>query len=217
MPATDAAPELERCRAAIAAAGEGPEEVIVVREPATGFPSVARNAGARHASGDVLVFVDADVAVRPDAFVRIRRAFAADPELTALFGAYDDAPAAPGVVPGFRYLLHHHIHREAAGPATTFWSGLGAVRRERFLDCGGFDEGRLWMEDVEFGLRLSATGGRILLDPEVQGTHLKSLTLRQMLVSDLRSRGVPWVILMLHRRERSTTLNLAWRHRAGAA
>ena len=57
-------------------------------------PAVARNLGAGRARHDIIAFVDADVLVHPDAFTRMRAAFA-DPELTAVFGSYDDAPEDP--------------------------------------------------------------------------------------------------------------------------
>ena len=83
--------------------------------------------------------MDADVAVHADAFRRIRAAFTADPGLTAVFGSYDDDPPALGAVSGFRNLLHYHVHQSSAGPAGTFWAGLGAVRRDAFAEAGGFD------------------------------------------------------------------------------
>ena len=134
------------------------------------------------ASGDVLVFIDADIEIHPDAFSRIRRAFTADPGLAALFGSYDDSPEAEGVVSVFRNLLHHHVHQSAAGPATTFWGGIGAVRRDAFERVGGFDQERFAepsVEDIELGMRLTAAGAHILLDPDVQGKHLKRWTLRR--------------------------------------
>ncbi len=79
----------------------------------------------------------------------------------------------------FRNLLHHHVHRSAAGKATTFWAGLGAIRREAFESCGGFDA-ELHphaMEDVELGMRLSDAGARIVLDPALRGKHLIDLLL----------------------------------------
>jgi glycosyltransferase involved in cell wall biosynthesis len=217
VPATNAPATLAACLEAIGAAEETPEEVIVA-EDGIG-PAAARNDGARRARGDVLVFVDADVLPHRDAFSRIRRAFESRDDLVALFGSYDDAPAAPGVVSTFRNLLHHHVHQEGAGPATTFWAGLGAIRRDAFLEAGGFDAERYHVpsiEDVDLGTRLSAIGATIELDPLLQGTHLKHWSLGEMIDSDLWQRGVPWIELLL-REGHSTALNLGWRHRASAA
>ncbi|MFP3899688.1 MAG: glycosyltransferase family 2 protein [Acidimicrobiia bacterium] len=220
IPATDTPATLTNCLAAIAGADEAPDEVIVVDRPTSLSAAAARNAGARRASGDIVVFVDADVEVHADAFRRIRQAFAADPELTAVYGSYDDAPARGGTVSAFRNLLHHHVHQESAGPAETFWTGLGAIRRRALLDAGGFDERRFphpSVEDIDLGSRLHAGGARIVLDPAIQGTHLKAWTLRSMVWTDLARRGVPWVALQVRNRRLCSTLNLGWRHRLSAA
>jgi len=183
-------------------------------------PAAARNRAAQQARGDILLFVDADVELHADAMERIRARFANDPELAAVFGSYDDRPAAPGVVSRFRNLLHHHTHSSHPGPATTFWAGCGAVRRQAFLDLGGFDAdayGRPCIEDIEFGLRLSDAGGRILLDPAIQGTHHKRWTLRSMVVTDIGQRAIPWSRLLLKRRELPASLNLNPEARLSAA
>jgi GT2 family glycosyltransferase len=219
VPATDGPPALARCTSALADAYDGPDEVVVVDGPPGLGPAAARNAGAARASGDVLVFVDADVVVHPDAFTRIRKVFADRPELDAVFGAYDDRPAAPSSVSAFRNLLHHHVHHDAAGPAETFWTGLGAVRRDAFFAVGGFDEARFphpSVEDIDFGDRLVRGGYRILLEPAIQGTHLKRWTLRSMVRTDFAHRGVPWVAMQVANRRPSSALNLGWRHRMSA-
>ena len=219
VPATNDPPTLERCVAAIRAADEPPEELIVVDGAPGPGPAAARNEGASRATGDVLVFVDADVVVHPEGIGRIRRAFDSEPELAALFGSYDDDPFDPGIVSAFRNLLHHHVHTCAAGPASTFWAGLGAIRREAFDEAGGFDAARYpqpSVEDIDLGLRVSAAGGLIRLDPSVRGTHLKAWTLLDMLEADFARRGVPWMELLLERHGGSTALNLGWRHRLSA-
>ena len=218
IPATNDPPTLAACLAAIAQADQPPEQIVVVTEG--DGPAAARNAGVEDATGDIVVFVDADVLPHADAFTRIRSVFEADPALAAVFGSYDDVPAEPGIVSQFRNLLHHHVHQQGAGDATTFWAGLGAIRADAFRAAGGFDADRYPLpsvEDIDLGTRLSSSGAKILLDPLVQGTHLKRWTLEDMVRTDFWQRGVPWMELMLRHGSGSTALNLGWRHRVSAA
>jgi hypothetical protein len=220
VPATDRPSTLTSCVESIRRGSDLPEEVIVVTEPPGAGPAAARNAGAARATAEILAFVDADVLVHDDAVARIRAAFDQDPSLTAVFGSYDDTPEARGAVSGFRNLLHHHVHQQAAGPAETFWAGVGAVRRDAFVAIGGFDESRFSqpsIEDVELGMRMVANGAHIRLDPTLQGTHLKRWTLLGMVRTDFAQRGVPWVALLVRSRTLPRHLNLGWRHRLSTA
>jgi hypothetical protein len=72
------------------------------------------------------------------------------------------------------------------------------------------------MSDVALGVRLAEAGHRIVLDPAIQGTHLKRWTLKRMVYTDFVLRGVPWVRLILRRGEPPAHLNLGWRHRISA-
>jgi Glycosyl transferase family 2 len=216
VPATDRPAALARCVPAIDPQLGPDDELIVVAEPAAAGPAAARNAGAARARGEVLVFVDADVVLHPDVLDRIRGTLAPSQPLDATFGSYDDRPEAPGAVSGFRNLLHHHVHHAAEGPAATFWAGLGAIRRDAFDAVNGFDAARFpspSVEDIDLGMRLAAAGRRIVLDPTIQGTHLKRWTLAEMASTDLARRGVPWVELALAPGAPRNVLNLGWRHR----
>lgn len=219
IPATDSPATLDAAVAAVGRSSMPPDELVVVRSPEGAGPAAARNVGARRAGGDVLVFVDADVEMHSDALERIRASFADDQSLSAVFGSYDDAPREQALVSTFRNLLHHHVHASGAGRATTFWAGLGAVRRDAFFAVDGFDEHRYpvpSIEDIDLGVRLHAAGYRIVLDPAIQGTHLKRWTIASMVKTDLLQRGVPWVELLLSGRGDRTALNLGWRHRVSA-
>jgi glycosyltransferase involved in cell wall biosynthesis len=219
VPASDSPPSLPRCTAALAAGERVPDELIVQREPAGSGPAAARNAAAAGSRADVLVFVDSDVEVHPDALAKIERRLLDDPGLAAVFGAYDDDPAAPGLTSRFRNLLHHHVHASSPGEAETFWAGLGAIRRDDFEAVGGFDAGRFRqpsVEDVELGMRLRERGSRLLLDPSIRGRHLKAWTPLSMVRTDFSRRGLPWARLLLARRRQSAALNLGARHRASA-
>ncbi len=169
-------------------------------------PGGARNAAAARAVGRWLVFVDADVRVHPDTLELIATVVTDDPELVALFGSYDTNPEARGLLSEYRNLLHRYVHLRGAGVAETFWAGCGAVRRDAFEAVGGFDTARFprpQIEDIELGYRLRDRGGRIRLDPAIQGTHLKRWRLWPMLRTDFRDRGIPWMRLLLERRGRT--------------
>jgi glycosyltransferase involved in cell wall biosynthesis len=191
---------------------------VVVLEQRCG-PATARNHGARAATGDILLFIDADVEVPADLAARVAALFADQPELTAVMGSYDDAPGDERFVSQYRNLLHHFVHQTAREEATTFWAGCGAVRREAFQEVGGFD-GR-WaqpsIEDIELGSRLVRAGHRIRLVKDLQVKHLKRWDMIGMLSTDLWRRAVPWTELMLGAGHIVNDLNVKTRDRVSVA
>lgn len=171
----------------------------------------ARNRGVDVARGEVLVFIDADVCVHRDTLRRLSETLSRESKVSAVFGAYDLNPTADGLVSEYRNLFHRYVHERDAGDAVTFWAGCGAMRRAVFAQGGGFDENRgaEALEDIELGYRLTALGHRMVLRPEIQGQHLKRWTLRTMVFTDVRDRGIPWMRLLLRRnRHIGATLNI---------
>jgi cellulose synthase/poly-beta-1,6-N-acetylglucosamine synthase-like glycosyltransferase len=177
-------------------------------------PALARTYAARAASGDLLFFIDSDVVVRDDALGRLASLFA-DPSVGAAFGAYDEEPADKGFFSQCRNLAHSFIHQQSNREATTFWAGLGAVRRDVFAAVGGFDPRFVQpsVEDIDLGYRIRAAGFRIVLEPAAQGTHLKRWTFWSSIVTDIRDRGVPWTQLLNRYKAMRNDLNLTHRHR----
>jgi GT2 family glycosyltransferase len=239
IPAYNSAQDLRECLTALRASSRSPDEIVVVDDGSTdGTAAIAaaasvrvlrrdenrgaaaaRNLGAAHAGGDVLFFIDADVAVAPDAVARVARLLAAEPDVAAVFGSYDAHPRAPGVASQYRNLLHHYVHQRGSAEAFTFWTGCGAVRRAAFTAVAGFDEHRAWrsIEDIELGYRLRRAGYRIRLDKELRGTHLKRWTLGTVLRTDLLFRAAPWARLIRHSDAVPADLNLALTQRLSVA
>ena len=192
----------------------------VLRLARNAGPAAARNYGARHARGQVLFFVDADVVVPNDAIRRIQTILDCHEEIAAVFGSYDAAPAAPGLISQYRNLLHHFVHQNGKAEASTFWAGCGAVRRAAFERVGGFDEQRFprpSIEDIELGYRLRRAGYRILLDKSLQSMHLKRWTLRSVIRTDIVYRAIPWCRLIVETGEAPDDLNVQGSQRMSVA
>jgi glycosyltransferase involved in cell wall biosynthesis len=227
---------LSRCLAALAESTYDHFDVLVVDDGSTeaikplvdrfgyryfridgpGGPARARNRGVEQVETEYVIFIDADVCVHPDAIERFMNDFTADPDLAAVIGTYDDAPAEPDFLSQYRNMFHHYTHCHSAGQVTTFWSGCGAMRRDVFLRHGGFDEQRYRcpaIEDIELGTWVSAGGGRILLDRTIQCKHLKHWSFSKVVKTDICQRGVPWIDLMLRSGKAVKTLNVTWSQR----
>jgi glycosyltransferase involved in cell wall biosynthesis len=230
VPVHDGGQDFVDCMSSLQKLEPAPEEVIVVadgdrdgsrtvaerfgarvlKRDDPGGPALARNLGAGIARGDILLFIDADVTVSPDAVKRVAEAFRRQPELAALFGSYDDDPGVKTFVSQYRNLLHHYVHQTGEEEASTFWGACGAIRREVFLEMGGYDDsyGEPSIEDIEMGYRLRHAGYRIRLLKGLQVKHLKGWKLASMLKTDFFNRALPWTRLILREGEMLNDLNL---------
>ena len=174
-------------------------------------PAAARNFVAEKAQGGILLFVDADVVVKSDTIAKVANRFQNSPEISALFGTYDDEPGEKNFLSQYKNLCHHFVHQNSNSEASTFWTGLGAIRRDVFIAIGGFDSERFSVpsvEDIELGMRLRAAGHRILLDKEIQAKHLKKWKAKSLVQTDVFSRALPWSRLIMTRKGMVNDLNL---------
>jgi rSAM/selenodomain-associated transferase 2 len=118
------------------------------------------NAGARVAAGEALVFVHADTLVPATLHLEIAAALA-DPGIVG--GRFDvelDEPSMAARLLGHLISLRSRLMRTATGDQAMF------VRRNIFLDLGGFEEIDL-CEDVDFARRLKHRGRVACLRPRV--------------------------------------------------
>ena len=174
-------------------------------------PGAARNQAAGVAEGDLLWFVDSDVVVHDDAVEHLLSGFS-DEHVVAVFGSYDDQPAAQNFLSQYKNLVHHHYHNRGRAEASTFWAGCGAVRTKAFLDVGGFDVDtykRPSIEDIDLGYRLIEAGGQIRLVASIKGSHLKVWHLVNLVHTEVFCRAIPWSRLMLTRSGLVDDLNVS--------
>ncbi len=182
-------------------------------------PAAARNFAAESAIGDILLFVDADVVVKKDTLRKVAESFERNPDISALFGSYDDEPFERNFLSQYKNLQHHFVHQTSKPEASTFWAGLGAVRREAFKKVGGFDCEKFAIpsiEDIELGVRLRSSGHNILLNREIQATHLKKWELIPLVKTEIFCRAMPWSKLILTSQGMINDMNLKTNDRLSA-
>jgi glycosyltransferase involved in cell wall biosynthesis len=183
-------------------------------------PGGARNLGSKHARGEILAFIDADVVLPPEGLSLMEEAFSRDPKLAAVFGSYDDEPACDTFISQYKNLMHHYIHQSSSELATTFWAGCGAVRKSAFEDVGGFDDAKYTapsVEDIALGLELTRRGYTIRLDKRLTVKHLKQWTVLSLLRADIFDRAVPWTRMILDSGQVPRDLNLSYASRISSA
>jgi glycosyltransferase involved in cell wall biosynthesis len=192
--------------------------VLTTSRPQSG-PAAARNFATREIQGKILLFIDADVVVKSDTIAKVAAVFQQHPNVAALFGSYDDDPEEKNFLSQYRNLLHHFVHQNSNRDASTFWTGLGAIRREIFNKIGGFDCEQFAVpsiEDIELGTRLRANGYHILLDKEIQAKHLKKWKIISMVKTDIFCRAIPWAKMILTNQAMINDLNLKTTDRMSA-
>ncbi|HEX2781438.1 MAG TPA: glycosyltransferase [Gemmatimonadaceae bacterium] len=244
IPVHQGAPELRRCLDAIAESDVPREqmEIVVVDDASTDAsaviagqyadtvirlsgrprgPAYVRNRGVELARGDVVVTVDADVCVHRDAIRRMVERLDADPAVGAVVGTYDTMDVGRSIVSDHRNLYQAYRRLRAEGDVDAYWPACGAVRREVLTEVGPFDEWHYWRpqaEGAEFGRRIRRAGHRIVLDPRIQGTHLKSWTLIGTLRTDFANHALPWARLLFHAGDlaRVRTPSFGWREKTNA-
>jgi glycosyltransferase involved in cell wall biosynthesis len=177
----------EAVRSALAQT-EPPIEVLVVDDASTdGTARAAREAGARvlrseirrnaggarnigieASSGEVLAFLDADVAAPPDWLARVRAAFEADPGVVAVGGSVRSG--RPGLFGDLDLYLNHS---EWVGGRASFKGlipTLGVAYRRDAVGPARFVETNLG-EDASFGAEVLSRGGKLWFDPGIVMTH----------------------------------------------
>ena len=128
----------------------------VIENAGNGGVSAARNRGAAAATGEILFFLDSDIALCPDALERAVALLRAEPELGCVHGLVDKVPLYDdGPVEVYRCLNEHFWRLRGAGLVRTVFFALCAMPRAVFEEIGPLDESLRDAEDVEYSERLA--------------------------------------------------------------
>ncbi len=139
---------------------------IVLLRKRNGGEASAKNAAARAARGEFVAILDADDVFAPDRLKALADAAAARPDLDILttdaYLVVNGRPVRRCYEPGFSF----EVEDQRQGILErNFIFGLAAVRRERLVQVGGFDESIRYTADWDCWLRMILDGSRAGLVP----------------------------------------------------
>jgi glycosyltransferase involved in cell wall biosynthesis len=112
--------------------------------------AAARNGGARAGRGEILCFIDADSAVHPETFNAVDRAMASGRHIWGATGVQLERRS-------FALMVTYCLMMPMV-ILTGIDTGMAFCRREDFETVGGYDESRLYAEDVILPLALRRLG-----------------------------------------------------------
>jgi glycosyltransferase involved in cell wall biosynthesis len=110
----------------------------------------ARNGGARAAHGEIVCFIDADSAIHPQTFDEIDRVMRSERYVAGFTGVTLERKSL-GLLVTYCLMMPFVV-------LTGLDSGMAFCRREDFETVGGYDETRLYAEDVLLPLALRRLG-----------------------------------------------------------
>lgn len=143
---------------------EGMGAKVVVQHGGT--VAAARNSGANHATGSVLVFLDADVILTPEWSMNIEPVLCALAENPmVVYGSWVGVGRPPSLI---ERLWFQSLERQAHSHVN---SGHLIVSPLLFQKLRGFDERLETGEDYDFSQRALALGGKICNNPALAVVH----------------------------------------------
>jgi glycosyltransferase involved in cell wall biosynthesis len=158
----------------------------LVCSAATRGPSLARNEGAQCARGEILVFVDSDVVIRPDTLGRILEKMEDRPELGGVAGITSLECPYPNFLSRYQNTFLRYRYLSMAEIIATPWASLMAVRRDAFAAVDGFDVSMKTYEDYDIGYRLGSVDALFFLDKGLDFIHHKEFRFRRLFTDYLR-------------------------------
>lgn len=202
IPSYCADKHLAKCMDSVAAQNDEDTEVIIVdcspndaveriakqysfvhffKESERFNPGIGRNIGAKHAKGDYVVFIDADVELDSNALINIKKHAESGKKI---FGAALELNT--DAVDDFAAKIEHYFfnHESQASREPSIRSNLSSafmiIEKEMFLSYGGFAN-IARMQDTEMTERMRADGVQLHFCPDIVAYQIQDSPLNKVL------------------------------------
>lgn len=168
-------------------------------------PAYARNAGAKMAKSNVLVFIDSDVCLPKDTLKKINDLFNKEKEIAAVVGMPDKFCKFKNIASQHFNLRVHFNYLKLPKYIPILYGSICSVKKKAFWDVGGFSARlkKASIEDNELGYWLTEKGYKIRFNRKIQINHYKHISFFKLLKNDSQ-RSFDRIKLMLRKRKFKT-------------
>jgi GT2 family glycosyltransferase len=144
--------------------------------------AAARNVALKHATGDVLLGIDADVVIEPNFLQELEKKFAEHPQVAGICGRLDERfKDTTADLWRTVHMAQHHGPNEMLNPRV-LTGATAACRVPVLKQLGGWNERFLTnAEDLDLTARLAKAGLSFLYVPACQAWHLRRDTTESVL------------------------------------
>jgi len=216
IPVFNSEKTITACLGAISLSSNKPLEVLVVndgstdqsRELAAKFKckivdldknqgrANARNVGASQATGDVLIFIDADIVIPPDALIKVMEIFRSKENVMVVNGILAAEVGGLNFCSDYKNLYMNYNFKSMPDHVDFIFSSFVAIKKEFFLPFKDYKA----TDDTELGMRMAQTHNKkIFLAKDIEVSHLKLYTFFGLLQNDFKV-ARDWAALLLQNR-----------------
>ncbi len=201
IPTYNSAGTLKDCLRSVFSSSLKPFEVIVIddasvdksAEIARQFPvkltslgknhgsGYARNVAVENSSGEILLFIDADVKIKENTLNIVMESFKNNSELDAIIGLFSKEHPNKDFFSQYKNLYMHFAFSRIHGYVDFLFTSICAIKNEAYLN---FSQTRLKTDDTEAGQRYKEANRKIILSKELEVIHLKAYNFISFIKND---------------------------------
>jgi glycosyltransferase involved in cell wall biosynthesis len=141
--------------------------------------NAARNVGAGQASGEIFLFIDADIVIGRETILNVVESLE-EGNIDAVVGIYTAKHRHESFVSQYKNLWVRYSYMKSSPAIDWLFGSISGIKRRGFEQLGGFNTGLLARhghDDIELGKRFSQANLSIALNMDIEVEHLKQYSI----------------------------------------